>query len=146
MRLTRLGMCSVLASLILATGCGGQHSLETSAGGYDTAEQVPHPGLAEGRPVITIPMQGTHYACPPLRQGEPTPLLTDACLTPEDAATTRLGDYWQLQASVPCPDGRSVTSAGLIGVGFVGEPLLPAGGPEPERDAIEACLRESDRG
>lgn len=133
--------------LLAGTACGGEARLGADEEGYShTSEEVPPPGIAEGRPVITIPQRGTHYACPPLRHGEPTPLLTDLCLAPGDAATSRFDDYSQLEPSIRCADGRSVTDAGLLGVGFVGEPLLPPDSVAPERGAIYDCLRAAGRG
>ena len=133
-----------LAFLLGVASCGGQGNLGTEAEGYSyTTEQIPHPGIAEGRPVVTLPDYGTFYACPPMRHGEKTPLLADSCLVPGDAATSKYGKYSQLQASTRCPDGRFVTDAGDFGVGFVGEPFLPRERAGPIVVAVEDCLRQA---
>lgn len=103
--------------------------------------RVPHPGVAEGRPLVDLGALGTHYACPDLKAGGITPLIADACLTPGDLSTTRYDGYSMLQPSVECGDGRRATDAGDLGFGFVDEPLIPQRGAAPSRVAVLDCLR-----
>lgn len=117
---------------------------------YAPPEQLPHPGIAESRPVVEVDGV-TFYACPPLAVGKATPLIEDACLTPGDAGASRYGDYSMLEASVDCPDGRKATDAGALGWGFVGAPLIaqderPPASPSPDRGAVLDCLRAAGRG
>ena len=120
--------------------------------GYSHAppEQSPHPGIAEGRPVVEV--DGfTFDACPPVAVGQETPLIEDACLTPGDAGASKYGDYSMLEASVDCPDGRKATDAGALGWGFVGAPLIaqderPPASASPDRGAVLDCLRAAGRG
>lgn len=147
MQRTRLGLLLASGSLLLATACGGQDSLGSSAEGYSyTSEEVPHPGIAEGRPVIKVPQQGTHYACPLLRRDENTPMLTDHCLAPGNLGTTMLEDYSMLEPSLRCSDGGYVTDAGTFGLGFVGDPWLPEDGPSPDLGPALDCIREAFSG
>lgn len=115
---------------------------------YAPPEELPPPGLAEGRPVVKVDGV-TFYACPPIAVGEKTPLIEDTCLTPGDAGASRYGDYSTLEPSVDCPGGKKATDAGAVGWGFVGEPLIaqretpPA---SPERAAVLECLRAATSG
>lgn len=118
--------------------------------GYDVAVEEPHPGIAEGRPVVEV-NGTTFYACPPLAVGQETPLLEDSCLTPGDAGASRYGDYSMLEPSVDCAGGKKATDAGALGWGFVGEPLIAqdergVASPSPDRGAVLDCLRAAGRG
>ena len=142
--------CRRLLMLVTAaalTACGAGSTASTSADGYYYAppEQEPHPGIAEGRPVVEV--DGiTFYACPPLAVGAETPLIEDTCLTPGDAGASKYGDYSMLEPSVDCADGKKATDAGGLGWGFVGAPLIAQdetalASPSPDRGAVLDCLR-----
>ena len=147
MRSTPVRPLLALLCVLTASGCGGHDRLSGDQEGYSyTSEEVPHPGIAEGRPVIRVPMRGTHYACPPLVRSELVPMLTDACLAPGDLGTSRLEEYSVLEPSVRCADGRFVTDAGTFGLGFVGEAWPPGDGPSPDTGAALDCLRAASSG
>jgi hypothetical protein len=138
--------------LLIGSGAcaGGDTASSPGSTGYSYAppEQLPHPGIAEGR--ATVEVNGvTFYACPPLAVGKETPLIEDSCLTPGDAGASKYGDYSMLEPSVDCPDGNMATDAGGLGWGFVGQPLIaqretPPG--SPGRAAVLDCLRAAGRG
>jgi hypothetical protein len=107
------------------TACGDVRVGSGQEQGQDVAVEVPHPGIAEGRPVVTIEGRGTHYLCPELVAGQVTPRITDLCLIEgRDIGNSRYDDYSQLEPSVECADGRFATDAGTLGIGIVGEPLI----------------------
>ena len=77
-RLLRLGLLVALAGCgtdSIATGPGSAYS-------YAPPQKLPHPGIAEGRPVIEIPERGTWYRCPEIDPAKSTPLIPDQCLSP----------------------------------------------------------------
>jgi len=114
--------------------------------GYDVAEEVPHPGIAEGRPVVKIEQRGTFYLCPELAVGRATPLIPDSCLVEgSEIGDTRIEGYSTLEPSVECSDGRSATDAGTLGMGFVGEPLIGQGQDSPDWAAVYDCLAAGER-
>ena len=134
--------------LVACTACGAGDTLATSEPDgyyYATPEQEPHPAIAEGKP--TVEYNGfTFYACPPLAVGEETPLLEHDCLTPGDAGASKYGDHSMLEASIICADGRRLTDAGSLGLGFVGRPLIGQTQASPDRRAAFHCLWGLDRG
>ncbi len=134
--------------LVGLAGCAGDGTLRSSVPGpgysYAPVEQLPHPGIAEGRPVIEVD-GATFYACPPVAAGGATPMIEDPCLTPSDAGYTKYGAYWLMEPSVDCPDGRRATDAGALGWGFVGQPLIGQRQTAPERAAVLDCLRAAGR-
>lgn len=133
---------AVLAALVVAlAGCGTAGTATPEPFGYDVAEEVPHPGIAEGRPVVKIEERGTFYLCPELAVGRPTPLLTDPCLVDDpEIGQTRIEGYSMLEASVECANGKTATDAGTLGIGFVGEPLIGEGQSSPDNGAVLDCL------
>ena len=143
-----------LLLLVGLAGCADGDALGSSDAdsGYSYAppEQLPHPGIAEGRP--TVEVNGvTFYLCPSLAVGEETPLIEDSCLTPGDAGASRYGDYSMLEPSVDCANGKKATDAGGLGWGFVGAPLIaqderPPAAPSPDRGAVLDCLWAAGRG
>lgn len=134
------------AVVLILTACGDVQVGSSEEQGVDVAVPVPHPGIAEGRPVVTIEGRGTHYLCPELAVGRVTPLIPDACLIKgPDIGNTRFDDYSELEPSVECADGRSATDAGTLGIGFVGEPLIGEGQDSPDRGAVLDCLWGLDR-
>ncbi|MCW2607090.1 MAG: hypothetical protein JWO60_1783 [Frankiales bacterium] len=132
-------------ALVVLTACGGGGTLASSGSGgyYHVIEEQPHPGIAEGKPVVEVDGH-TFYACPALAVGETTPLIEDACLTPGDAGASRYGDYSMLEASKTCADGRRLTDAGGLGLGFVGSPLIGQTQSAPDRAAAFDCLAGLD--
>lgn len=142
----------LLVSLIAAlAACGGQ-SLSSSGSGsgpgdgyYYVTEEQPHPGIAEGKPVVEVDGR-TFYACPPMAVGEVTPLIEDACLMPGDAGASKYGAYSMIEESKPCADGRKVTDVGSLGWGFVGSPLIGQTQAAPDREAVLACVDGRDGG
>ena len=148
MRMSRLACVLGLAALLPVSGCG-ESGPDVAGSGYShTAELLPHPGIAEGRP--TVEVNGvTFYLCPPLGVCLETPLIADSCLTPGDAGASRYGNYSMLEPSVECPDGKQATDAGGLGWGFVGEPLIAQRESPPgslQRAAVLDCLRATGRG
>lgn len=136
----------VLAAFVALSGCGTADTGSSQPLGYDVAEEVPHPGIAEGRPIVKIEHRGTFYLCPELAVGRTTPLLTDPCLVDDpDVGHTRIEGYSMLDASVGCANGRSATDAGTLGIGFVGEPLVGDGQSSPDSGAVLECLWGLDR-
>lgn len=139
--------------LLLCVAVGGCGDVRGEAGsgagsGYSYAPPQlvhPHPGIAEGRPVLEIEGRGTFYRCPEVSAGGTTPLITDACLTPGDIGHTRYGDYSMLDPSVDCGDGRHATDLGTLGFGFAGQPVIPQRGAAPDRAAVLDCLRPVPR-
>ena len=142
-----MSFCVLLVGL---SGCSSRSVVSNPASGYSylPPSKAPHPGIAEGRAVVEH--RGiTFYACPPLTVGQQTPLITDRCLAPGDAFTSRYGDYSMLEPSVTCPDGRKATDAGGLGWGFVGQPFISqqeAAPGSPDRAALLECLRAAGRG
>lgn len=151
LRAMRASAAGWLALASMLTGCGTVQAGGAEQGyGYDVAVEEPHPGIAEGRPVVEV-NGTTFYACPPLAVGQETPLIEDSCLTPGDAGASKYGDYSMLDPSVDCADGKKATDAGALGWGFVGAPLIAqdeTGLPSssPDRGAVLDCLRAAGRG
>lgn len=130
----------LLAALALA-GCGRLDAGSPGVGGQDVAVKVPHPGVAEGRPLVTLDQRGTFYLCPEVGQDGLTPLLTDPCLIKgPDIGHTRIEGYSMLDPSVQCADGMSATDVGTLGFGFAGEPLITPGQASADAGAVLDCL------
>ena len=136
--------------LVLLPACSEGDSLSTSEPNeyyYASPEQEPHPGIAEGKPVVEVDGV-TFYACPPVAVGQVTPLIEHTCLMPGDEGFSRYGNYSTLEPSVDCDNGKKATDAAGLGWGFVGSPLIaqdetdrPAA--SPDRAAVLDCLRQA---
>lgn len=130
----------VAAAAFLAAGCGETVAQNGGGYSYEVEEVNPHPGIAEGVPVVTIPNKGTWYACPELTLGEPTPHIKHECLRPGTDGQTIIDGYSTFAPGVVCRSGKLATLAEPVGIGYVGEPLAPASGPGSPRDLGEDCF------
>jgi hypothetical protein len=135
-----------MVAVCVVAGCGTAQPRGAESGfQYEVQHVEPHPGIAQGRPVVEV-QEGTFYLCPEVAVGQPTPLITDRCLIPgSHIGHTAYGEYSMLEASVTCPDGRKVTDAVALGFGFVGGPLIGHGESHHDAGAALECLWSVDR-
>lgn len=140
----------VLVLVLALPACAAGDRLSTSEPDgyyYASPEQEPHPGIAEGKPVVEVDGV-TFYACPPVAVGKVTPVIEHSCLMPGDEGFSRYGDYSTLEPSVECDNGMKATDAAGLGWGFVGAPLIAQDetnrpSPSPDRAAVLDCLRQA---
>lgn len=131
--------------LVGVAGCGTDTADGNRASGYSygSPQPSPHSGF-DGK--ATVEWNGfTFLACPALAVGQETPLIEETCLIPGDAGASAYGDHSMLEPSKTCADGRRLTDAGGIGLGFVGEPLIGPTQSSPDRAAAFDCLSGLDR-